>query len=138
NDFTGGAVNAFINYLCVGRGRQGATDTTTSSGFLTFDQGNITANALAIGFLYPSGSNSFANGTVNVNGGTLAVMTNIVMATQPNSGGTGAVLGTLNINGGTVEVTNITGGGTSTVNLTSGTLNLQPVWATTPGVISNI
>src|SRR5581483_8569323 len=47
--------------------------------------------------------------------------------------------GTLNINGGSVQGTNIIGGGgTSTINLNSGTLELQPGWAATPGVVSNI
>jgi hypothetical protein len=139
NDFTGGTVNALINYLCIGRGREGANDTTTSTGYLTFSHGNITANTLAIGFIYPNGSNSFANGIVNVNGdGTLAVMTNCTLAAKPGVG-TGATTGTLNVNGGTVQVTNLAGGGgTSTVNLNSGTLDLQPSWATFSGTIANV
>ena len=140
NDFTGGTVNALINYLCVGRAREGANDTGSSAGVLTFNNGSITANALVLGFLYPSGSNSVANGTANVNGsGTLTVLTNITLASRPNTGGTGTVQGTLNINGGTVAATNIMGaGGTSALNLYSGTLNLQPAWAAGPGVISNL
>jgi hypothetical protein len=140
NDFSGGTVNAQINYLCVGRGREGASDTTTCSGFLTFDTGNITANALVIGFIYPNGSNSIAKGTVNVNGsGTLTVFTNITLASWPNTGGSGSVQGTLNVNGGTVEATNISGGGeTSTINFNSGTMDLQPDWAAAPGVIANV
>jgi len=139
NDFSGGTVNASINYLCVGRGRQGANDTGTSSGVLTFGTGSINANTLAVGFLYPSGSNSVVNGTVNVNGSsTLMVMTNITLATRPNSGH-GSVQGTLNVNGGTVEATNIVGGGgTAVINLNSGTIDLQPDWAATSGTISNI
>lgn len=140
NDFSGGTVNAQINYLCVGRGREGASDTTTCSGFLTFDTGNITANALVIGFIYPNGSNSIAKGTVNVNGrGTLTVYTNITLASWPNAGGSGSVQGTLNINDGTVEATNIAGGGEiSTINLNSGTMDLQPDWAAAPGVIADV
>lgn len=138
NDFTGGTVNALINYLCVGRGREGANDTGSSSGVLTFNNGSISANALVVGFLYPSGSNSVANGTVNVNGGTLMVVSNITLAARPNVG-TGSASGTLNINGGLVQATNIFGnGGTSTINLNSGTMDLQPEWATTYGTISNI
>jgi hypothetical protein len=140
NDFSGGTVNAQINYLAVGRGREGASDTTTCSAYLTFDTGSINANSLAIGFLYPTGSNSFANGTVNVNGsGTLTVFTNITLANRPATGGSGSVQGTLNINGGTVEATNISGaGGTSTINLNSGTLDLQPGWASAAGLIANV
>jgi hypothetical protein len=140
NDFTGGYVNALINYLCVGRGREAANDTTTCSGTMTFNNGTVTANTMAIGFIYPSGSNSFANGTFNVNGtATLAIITNITMATVPSVGGTGYAQGMLNINGGTVDATTITGGsGTSTINLNSGTLEMQPGWATTSGAIQNI
>jgi len=140
NDFSGGTVNALINYLCVARGREGANDPTVSSGVLTFNNGGISANALVIGFIYPSGSNSVANGTVNVNGsGTLTVMNNFTLAARPNSGGSGTVQGTLNVNGGTVEATNISGGGgTAIINLNSGTLDLQPEWAPAPGTISNI
>ena len=140
NDFSGGTVNATINYLCVGRGRQGANDTTTASGYLTFDNGRISANAVVIGFMYPSGSNSVVNGTINVNGNaTLTAISNIVLAVRATTGGSGPVQGTLNVNSGTVEATNIFGsGGTSTINLNSGTMDLQPVWATTFGAISNI
>ena len=140
NDFTGGTVNALINYLCVARGREGANDTTTSTGYLTFSHGNITANTLAIGFLYPNGSNSFANGIVNVNGdGMLAIMTNCTLAARPATGGSGSVQGMLNVNGGTVQVTNLMGGGgTSTINLNSGTLDLQPPWAASSGTIANV
>jgi hypothetical protein len=140
NDFSGGTVNALINYLCVGRGRQAASDTTTSSGYLTFNNGSISANSLAIGFLYPSGSNSFANGTVNVNGsGTLMALNGMTLASRPATGGSGSVQGTLNVNGGLVQATSITGGGgTSVINLYSGTMDLQPNWATTQGTISDI
>jgi hypothetical protein len=138
NDFTGGTVNALVNYLCVGRGRQGANDTTTCSGLLTFDNGSINANTLTMGFLYPSGSNSVATGTVNVNGGTLTVISNLVLATRPNVGGVGSAQATLNLNGGTVQATNILGGGgLSTVNLNSGRLDLQS-GNPAPGQIANI
>ncbi len=138
NDFTGGTVNALINYLCVARGREGTNDTGTSTAVLAFNNGNITANSLVIGFLYPNGSNSFANGTVNVSGGTLTVVSNLMLASQPGVG-TGSVQGTLTINGGLVQATNVFGsGGTSTIDLNSGTLDMQPDWATTQGIITNI
>ncbi len=138
NDFSGGTINALINYLCVARGRQGANDTTACAGLLTFDTGSINANNLAIGFLYPSGSNSFAIGTVNVNGGTLIVNSNLMLATVPDVGGTGTAQGTLNINGGTVLATNIVGGGgISAINLNTGTLNLKSS-GTSPGQIAYV
>lgn len=138
NDFTGGTVNALVNYLCVARGREGANDTTACSGLLTFNDGSIDANTLAIGFIYPSGSNSIANGTVNVNGGVLTVNSNLMLATMPGVGGSGSAQGTLNINGGTVMAANIIGGGgVSTINLNSGTLNLLGAGAV-PGQMTNL
>ena len=138
NDFSGGAINVLVNYMCVARGREGASDTTACNGFLTFDTGNINANTLAVGFLYPSGSNSLANGTVNVNGGTLTVSSNLTLATRPGVGGTGSVQGTLNLNGGTVQCTNISGGGgLSAINLNSGTLNLK-LGGSAPGQIAGV
>ncbi|HTA95525.1 MAG TPA: RICIN domain-containing protein, partial [Verrucomicrobiae bacterium] len=74
NDFTGGSVDAMINYLCVGRGRSGNSSSVGGSGVLTFNNGSINVNTLAVGFIYPSGSNSPAIGVVNVNGsGTLTI-----------------------------------------------------------------
>jgi hypothetical protein len=126
NDFSGGTVNALVNYLCVGRGRQGASDTTTNAGVLTLTAGDINAGLLTLGCLYPSGSNSAVLGTVNVNGGTLTVITNLTLATRPQPGGAGSAQATLNVNGGTVQATNITGGGgLSTINLASGTIDLS-------------
>ncbi len=128
NDFTGGTVDAMINYLCVGRGRSGNNSTVGGSGVLTFNNGTINANTLAVGFTYPSGSNSPAIGVVNVNGsGTLTINSNLFLAQAANvAGQTAFPQATLNLNGGTVEATNIAGGGgTSTINLNSGTLDLQ-------------
>jgi hypothetical protein len=138
NDFSGGTVNATINYLCIGRGRQGANDPTSCTGLLAFDNGSINANTLAIGFLYPSGSNSIAAGTMNVNGGTLIVNSNLTLATLAPVGGSGSAQGTLNINGGTVLATNVAGGGgVSIINLNSGTLNMK-FTDSTPGTIANV
>ncbi len=142
NDFSGGTVDALINYLGVGRGRSSATSSVGGSGVLTWDTGAISANTLAVGFLYPSGSNSQAIGTVNVNGSaTLNVNSNLLLSSSVLTTNNAVThgQGTLNINGGSVQGTNIIGGGgTSTINLNSGTLELQPGWAATPGVVSNI
>jgi hypothetical protein len=141
NDFTGGTVDAMINYLCVGRGRSGNNSTVGGSGVLTFNQGTINANTLALGYIYASGSNSPASGTANVNGNaTLVVNSNLLLSSQAITTNGALVLGqgTLNINGGTVLATNILGnGGISALNLNSGTLDLQstnPV----PGQIANV
>jgi hypothetical protein len=139
NDFSAGTVDALINYLCVGRGRSGSS-TIGASGILTFNAGTIDANALVIGLIYPTGLNSPASGTVNVNGSaTLVVNSNLFLAQSPNlAGQTAFPQGTLNINGGTVLATNVSGaGGTSIINLNSGVLDLQganPV----PGNLLNI
>ncbi|HUB87537.1 MAG TPA: hypothetical protein VMB22_06560, partial [Verrucomicrobiae bacterium] len=128
NDFSGGTVDALINYLCVGRGRNGNNSTVGGSGVLTFDNGSINANTLAVGFTYPSGSNSPAIGTLNVNGtGVLTVNSNFVLAQAANvAGQTAFPQATLNVNGGSVEATNIIGGGgTAAINLNSGTIDLQ-------------
>ncbi len=128
NDFSGGSVDALINYLCVGRGRSGNSSTSGGSGILTFNGGSINANTLAIGFIYPSGSNSPAIGTVNVNNsGVLTVNSNLFMAQAANvAGQTAFPQATLNVNGGTVQATNIAGGGgTAAINLNSGTIDLQ-------------
>ncbi len=138
NDFSGGTIDALVNYLCIGRGRQGASDTSSNGGLLALNAGSINANTLTMGFLYPSGSNSLAAGTVNVNGGTLTVITNLTLATRPNVGGTGSAQATLNVNGGTVQAANITGGGgLSAINLNSGTMDLQ-AGNPFPGGIANV
>lgn len=126
NDFSGGLVDAMINYLCVGRGRN-TSSSIGGSGVLTFDGGTINANELIAGFIYPVGSNSPANGMVNVNGtAALIVQSNIVLAQDANvSGQTAVAQGSLNINGGTVAPANVVGGGgVSTVALNSGALSL--------------
>jgi hypothetical protein len=140
NDFTGGTVDAMINYLCVGRGRSGNSSTTGSSGVLTFNNGTIDVNTLAVGFIYPSGSNSPATGTVNVNGGTLVVNSNIFLAQSPGvAGQTAFPQGTLNINGGTVVVnTIVNGGGTATVSANGGTLVLAKTMGTAARAINTL
>src|SRR5581483_9727345 len=140
NDFSGGNVDALINYMCVGRGRNGNSSSTGGSGVLTFDTGAINANTLALGFLYVSGSNSQATGTVNLNGSaTLSVNSNLLLGSQvlttnavPVSG-----QGTINLNGGTLLASNIVGAGISTINLNSGTIDLQST-NPAPGVLTNI
>jgi hypothetical protein len=128
NDFSGGAVDAMINYLCVGRGREGNNSSVGGAGVLTFNDGTINANTAVAGWLYASGSNSQATGTINVNGsGNLIVNTSLMLSsavlTTNNALTKGQ--GTLNINGGTADVGSITaGGGTATVTMNSGTLEV--------------
>jgi len=129
-----------INYLCVGRGRSGNSSSVGGSGVLTFNNGSINVNTLAVGFIYPNGSNSPAIGTVNVNGsGTLTINSNLFLAQAANvAGQTVFPQATLNVNGGTVQSTNIVGGGgTSSINLNSGTIDLQ-FGNPSPGRIANV
>jgi hypothetical protein len=90
--------------------------------------GTINANAVAAGFLYASGSNSAAIGTVNVNGtGTLVVNGTMTLSSVVVTTGGAMTLGqgTLNINGGVVQANAIAaGGGTSTINMSAGTLGV--------------
>ena len=125
NDFSGGTVDAMINYLCVGRGRSGSSSTIGGSGVLTLDQGTINANALAVGFVYASGSNSPASGIVNVNGNaTLVVNSNLTLGSlAATAGGVLDIgIGTLNVNGGTVSANSILSGGTASVTVNNGTI----------------
>jgi len=134
---------------------------------LTFNNGTIAVNTLTNGWQVPNMgtlSSDTAIGTVNVNGdGTLIVNNQLVLGAGVSSyyvGGNptnvGVTLltnfyygptvnatnafaqGTLNVNGGTVQVTNIMGGGgISTINLNSGTLDLQSA-NPFPGSIENV
>lgn len=123
NDFSGGTIDALINYLCVGRGRGGNSSVVGGSGVMTFNGGSLNVNTLAIGFIYPSGSNSPAFGTLNVNGlALLTVNSNLFLAQAANvAGQTAFPQATLNVNGGTIQAANIVGGGgTATINLNGG------------------
>ncbi len=137
NDFTGGTVDALVNALTVARSSTG-TGVGNPTGTLTFNEGVMNIGNLEIGYQGASSANH-ATATVNVNGsGTLVVITNLELGHA--LGGTGATntSGTLNVNGGTVEATNILGGGgISTINLNSGTLDLQASFPV-PGQITNV
>ena len=134
NDFTGGTVDALINYLCVGRGRSGNNSTVGGSGVLTFDNGSINANTLAIGFhlserfqhpchRHGERQRRHADGRHEYHAWRRGRMS--AAAVRPAA--------TLNVNGGTVQATNIVGGGgTAIINLNSGTLICRA------GQISNV
>jgi hypothetical protein len=133
NDFTGGAVDALVDTMTVGRSSSGS-GIGNPSGTLTFDAGTIDVNTLQAGYQSSGGPlTNIASGTVNVNGAAaLAVNTGMELGHIP-AGGMNATKGTLSINGGVVRAANIFGGGgASTINLNSGTLDSQS------GVIRNI
>ena len=137
NDFSGGTVNALAGTLTVARS---STDSGTGNpaGTLTFSAGTISVGTLEIGYQGLSGGN-FSTGVVNVNGtGLLVVSTNLELGHTIGGTGAAGTSGTLNINGGTVQGTNIFGGGgVSTINLNSGTLDLQ-AGNPRPGEIVNV
>ena len=118
NDFTGGVVNALINSLNVGVDGPGSTP---AIGVLTFSAGTMDANTVTNGWSTAANTGN-ASGTINVNGSaTLKANSSLVIA-QTN-GTTAVVAGTVNIHSGTILANSIVaGGGTSTINLTSGML----------------
>lgn len=138
-DFTGGSVDAQVgNIIYVGRSynSSGSTSASTSTGRLTFDQGTIGVNNLEIGYQQSSSSGS-AVGEVNLIGsGSLLVTNNVRLARLV--GGAGTATGTLNIGGGAVRLGGrvYDGGGTSTLNITGGLLDLQPEGDPAPGDIA--
>jgi len=142
NDFTGGSVDALVDYMCVGRGRQGSASGVGGSGVLTFNQGTINVNNLALGFIYFNGSNSPATGTVNVNGtGTLVVNSNLTLSSQAVTTNGVRTLGngTLNLNGGTLQAnTIVNGGGVATITASGGTLVLVNTMGTPSSGIGSL
>jgi autotransporter-associated beta strand protein len=125
NDFSLGTVNALVDQMFVGKGASDAIlngANVTGNGTLTFSAGTLDVNALEVGYsMTVPGS-----GTVNVNGGSLVVNTNLELAH-----GTGSS-GALNVSGATVTANaGITaGGGTATITLNSATLNVTNAAAT--------
>jgi hypothetical protein len=133
NDFTGGTVDALVDRLFLGRGRNGTT-VNTGYGVLTFDAGTIDVNTLRLGTMVDEGSSTNASGvgTININGSAALVVNSVLEFAHVNTTATAAdaaiagTRGTLNLNGGTVQAANISdGGGTGMLNLNSGTLDVQ-------------
>jgi autotransporter-associated beta strand protein len=125
-DFNLGTVNALVDIMYVGRGASvafGAGANNPGFGTLTFGAGNFDVNTLEIGY---STLNAIGTGTVNANGGSLLV--NSLLELGHATGSSGA----LNISNATVTANaGITvGGGTSTVRMTGGTLNVTNLTAT--------
>jgi hypothetical protein len=135
-DFSGGTVDVMANTILLGNG-QTSSGTGAATGTLNLSGGTIDVNTLEAGYQNAVNAGSVASGTVNVNGGTLLVNSILQLARSAGCP-SNAPLGTLNINGGTVQATNIVGGGgISTVNLNSGTIDLQAGFPG-PGTITNI
>src|SRR5581483_9409620 len=144
NDFTGGAIDALVDTMILGRGESPTMSSGNSTGVLMFSAGTIDVNNLQMGVQAPGATGGTTTGTggtnylgqMNVNGtATLVVNSNLLM-TVTNGGTVGAMSLTaiLNVNGGTVAATNIVGGiGVSTINLNSGTIDLRG-----SGQVSNV
>ncbi len=125
-DFSGGTVDALVDMLVIGKSQKSSGADTT--GILTFASGTLDVNTLLVGYQSQSGATSAGNGTLNVNGNGALLNVNTLLELGDTSGGAGVAntVGTLNLNGGTVQATNIIGGGGSSVlNLNSGTVDLQ-------------
>ncbi|MGD0518480.1 MAG: autotransporter-associated beta strand repeat-containing protein [Thermoguttaceae bacterium] len=124
-DLTDGNVDIMASMITLGQTGTNA-DGKGGTGTLTFNKGTINTTGMIVAKMLHS--KSPASGTVNVSGTGNLVVGNlgIVLATYL-SGGSGTAVGVLNINGGTVTLgADITdGGGTSTIKLAGGTLDMQ-------------
>jgi hypothetical protein len=158
NDFSNGSVDILADSFVLGKtgtGSESALGVGTSSnrvavGTLTFNAGEINVNNLTNGWQLASDLRDTGIGQINVNGGTLAINNQLVLAAGvANSyvGGNpdatknnivtnlyyGAAVyatnafaqGTLNVHGGTIFANSIiAGGGISTITLNNATLVL--------------
>jgi hypothetical protein len=127
-DFSGGTVDAMIGTAYVGQSMNGTNTGTavSATGTLTFDDGTMDINTLEAGYqTFGPGTGPGCVGAVNVNGNAL-LLVNQTLELAHGSANSPAEQGNLNLNGGTVQCANIIGGGgTSTINVNSGTLDLQ-------------
>ncbi len=132
-NFSGGNVDALINTLSIGIGRISGQEggTATASGSFTFDKGNVVVNNAAI--LGQSGGGSGAGaaetGTLNVNGtGQMTISPVAAPGTSVLTlSAAGGMTGVLNVSGGSLTLGGdiADSGGTSTINLASGQINMQ-------------
>jgi len=118
-DFSLGTVNALVDTMFVGKGAStaiGSGANTLGLGTLTFGAGTIDVNTLQVGVT----ASVTGAGTVNASGGALLVNTLLELANGSGSSGT------LNISNATVtaNIGVIAGGGTATINMLGGTLNV--------------
>src|ERR1043166_1768663 len=133
NDFSGGTVDAMVDFMAIGRGRDGNT-VNTGIGVLTYDSGIFDVNTLRLGSMIDVSTATGASGagTVNVNGTATLVVNTVLDLGHVNTTATPSVaaiagtVGTLNANGGVIRASSIIdGGGTSTINLNGGSLELS-------------
>jgi hypothetical protein len=120
-DFSGGTVNALVGTMIVGRGATTTQDTGTAQGTLTMTAGTFNVTNLSIA-VQRAVNSATVTGAVNVNGSAVLISTNTGIVLSQTAGGTGPTVGSLNITNGTVMANITTGGGTSIINLSAGTL----------------
>ncbi len=121
NDFTGGTIDAFIDSLIVGKTTAFApgafaTSNRVATGSFTFSGGMVDVNNLTNAWQLGNANSGTASwdsaiGVVNVNGGTLRVNNNLVLAKAVASISPAVAQGTLQVRGGTLAANNIQGGG---------------------------
>lgn len=171
NDFTGGSMDVLVDNLVIGKTgthAESALGVGTSSnrvavGIFTFNAGTVNVNNLTNGWQLPGDVTDTGIGQVNVNGGTLTVNNQLVLASGVASSYVGGnpdttknnivtnlyygasvyatnafAQGTLNINGGTVLANSIiAGGGISSVAMDNGTLVLTNTAGSPDNAIMN-
>jgi hypothetical protein len=127
-DFSGGMLDARVDTVYIGRSMNGNNTGTgvSAAGTLTFSAGQVDGNRVEIGYqTSATGTGPGASGIINVNG-TALLNVNQTLELAHGTTASPAVSGILNLNGGTVQATNVIGGGgIATVNISSGTLDLQ-------------
>ncbi len=119
-DLSGGTFNATLDEVVIGYDDGKAAG--VSDGTLTFDAGTVEANSLVIGAaLTNSGGDGYANGKLNMNGGTLTVAGPVTLGT-----GTDDAYGTITLTGGTFSAASLTGDalGTGTVDVKGGAMTI--------------
>ena len=136
-DLSGGTFIASLGTLTLGKKSAGNSGGATGTLTLGSSPANsVNANAVVIGSL--SGASSGAatvQGTLNFGGGSFRVNGNVTLGSLS---GSGTAQGTLNISGGTFAVAGdvMDGGGTSTLNVSGGVLDLKPAGDATAGSIA--
>ncbi|HSY17852.1 MAG TPA: hypothetical protein VK815_05930 [Candidatus Acidoferrales bacterium] len=120
-DFSGGKLDALVNYMVLGRGEVSATDSGFAQGTLTFTAGTLDVLTVTNG-MQRGVNTATESGVINILGTATLASTNIILAVTNAGANAALVSGTLNVTNGTVRGNINAGGGVSTVNLKSGTL----------------
>jgi autotransporter-associated beta strand protein len=129
-DLTGHAADIAVSSLSIGE-RMSAGGSGGATGLFSFDTGTLSATTIYLATKGGAVTNTTpVSGTLNLGGGTVNVGSGgIIIASNSITGGN-VVTGTLNLTGGTVKlggdiVKGRASGGTATVTLDGGTLDLQ-------------